>query len=209
MPDNSGPNRPKPKPISLATDLTAIVVLDLSARCENPNEVCSKLMKPLGNFLERARARQVPIIYTVSAHTRGTPMQEVALPLKRRDSEPVIYPDSFDKFFGGELHDFLSEKGVKNLVVVGSLTNVAVLYTSSTAGRVYGYDVVIPLDGVNAFSRYEHEYAIHQFTILPRDTNKKFHFTTLLQIRFQPTKGQRGNDAGLMNSPEVGRIGKK
>ena len=185
MPNKSGPNRPKPKPMNLANHETAIVVLDLSARCEDPKEVCSKLMKPLGNFLERARARRVPIIYTVSAHTRGTPMQQVALPLKRRDSEPVIYPDSFDKFFGGELQNFLSERGVKNLVVVGSLTNVAVLYTSSSAGRVYGYEIVIPLDGVNALSRYEHEYAIHQFTILPRDTNKKFHFTTLSKIRFQ------------------------
>jgi nicotinamidase-related amidase len=188
MPKQSGPNRPKPSPVSLAVDETAIVVLDLSARCQDPKEVCSKLMKPLGNFLERARARCVPIIYTISAHTRGTPMQEVALPLKRRDSEPVLYPDSFDKFFGGELQNFLSERQVKNLVVVGSLTNVAVLYTSSSAARVYGYDVIMPLDGVNAHSKYEHQYALHQFTILPRDTNKKFKFTTLAKIRFQPTK---------------------
>jgi nicotinamidase-related amidase len=188
MAKKNGPNRPTPKPVSLAVNETAIVVLDLSARCQDPKEVCSKLMKPLGNFLERARARSVPIIYTISAHTRGTPIQEVALPLKRHDSEPVIYPDAFDKFFGGELQTFLSERQVKNLVVVGSLTNVAVLYTSSAAGRVYGYEVILPLDGVNAHSRYEHEYAIHQFTILPRDTNKKFHFTTLSKIRFQPAK---------------------
>ena len=116
-------------------------------------------------------------------------MQEVAPPLKRRDTEPVIYPDSFDKFFGGELQTFLSERGVKSLVAVGSLTNVAVLYTSSSAGRVYGYNVILPLDGVNAHTKYEHEYAIHQFTILPRDTNKKFHFTKLSKIRFSPAKG--------------------
>jgi len=190
MAKKNGPNRPKPNPISLPVNESAIVVLDLSARCHDPKEVCSKLMKPLGSFLERARPRGVPIIYTISAHTRGTPMQEVAAPLKRRDNEPVIYPDAFDKFFGGELQNFLSERHVKNLVMVGSLTNVAVLYTSSAAGRVYGYKVVIPLDGVNAHSKYEHEYAIHQFTILPRDTNKKFHFTKLSKIRFQPAEGQ-------------------
>lgn len=191
MVKKNGPNKPKPKAVSLAVDETAIAVLDLSARCQDPKEVCWKLMKPLGKFLERARARGVPIIYTISAHTRGTPMQEVALPLRRRDTEPVIYPDSFDKFFGGELENFLSERRVKNLIVVGSLTNVAVLYTSSSAARVYGYDVVMPLDGVNAHSRYEHEYAIHQFTILPRDTNKKFHFTTLSKIGFHSAKGRK------------------
>jgi nicotinamidase-related amidase len=189
MRKKNGPNRPKPEAVSLGVRDTAIVVLDLSARCQDRKEVCSKLMKPLGNFLERARSRGVPIAYTVSAHTRGTPMQEVALPLKRRDTEPVFYPDAFDKFFGGELQNFLTQKSVKNLVIVGSLTNVAVLYTSSSAARVYGYDVVLPLDGVNANSKYEHEYAIHQFTILPRDTNKKFHFTTLSKIRFRPAQG--------------------
>jgi len=181
------PNKPKPKPVSLNISTSAIVVLDLSARCQDPKEVCSKLMKPVGDFLERARASHVPIIYTVSAHLKGTSMQEVAPPLKRRDTESVIYPDSFDKFFGGELQTFLSERGVKSLVAVGSLTNVAVLYTSSSAGRVYGYNVILPLDGVNAHTKYEHEYAIHQFTILPRDTNKKFHFTTLSKIRFRVT----------------------
>ena len=181
------PNKPKPKPVSLNISTSAIVVLDLSARCQDPKEVCSKLMKPVGDFLERARASHVPIIYTVSAHLRGTSMQEVAPLLKRRDTELVIYPDSFDKFFGGELQTFLSERGVKSLVAVGSLTNVAVLYTSSSAGRVYGYNVILPLDGVNAHTKYEHEYAIHQFTILPRDTNKKFHFTTLSKIRFRVT----------------------
>jgi len=189
MEKKGGPNKPKPKPVSLDAHATAIVVLDLSARCQDPKEVCSKLMKPVGDFLERARGRQVPIIYTVSAHTRGTPMQEVALPLRRRDTEPVIYPDSFDKFFGGELQTFLTERGVKNLVVVGSLTNVAVLYTSSSAARVYGYRVILPLDGVNAHSKYEHEYAIHQFTILPRDTHKQFHFTKLSAISFRTGKG--------------------
>ena len=190
MRNNGGPNRPKPKLVGLDVHETAIVVLDLSARCHDPKEVCWKLMKPVGNFLERARARRVPILYTISVHTRGTPMQEAALPLRRRDTEPVIYPDSFDKFFGGELQAFLSERGVKNLVVVGSLTNVAVLYTSSSAARVYGYNVIIPLDGVNAHTKYEHEYAIHQLTILPRDTNKRFYFTKLSAIRFRAAKGQ-------------------
>ena len=38
---------------------------------------------------------------------------------------------------------------------------------ATTAARIYKYDVVIPLDGVNAKRNYEHEYAIHQMTILP------------------------------------------
>jgi nicotinamidase-related amidase len=168
----------------LDSKTTAIVVLDLSARCENPNEVCAQLMQPVGEFLERARNASVPILYTISAAAKGTPMGEVAAPLKRREFEPVLYPDAFDKFRGGELKAELDEANCRSLVVVGSATNVAVLYTATTAARIYGYDVVIPLDGVNARRPYEHEYAIHQLTILPASAHKRFRFTNLPMIEF-------------------------
>src|SRR5512138_476492 len=97
-----GPNRPNPQPLRLDSKTSAIVVLDLSVRCEDPQEVCSKLMQPLGGFLERARQAGTPILYTISATSKGTPLGEAAGPLHRRASEPILYPDAFDKFMGGE-----------------------------------------------------------------------------------------------------------
>ena len=179
-----GPNRPQPEPLKLDSKKTAIVVLDLSARCENPNEVCARLMQPLAEFLETVRKVAVPILYTISAAGRGTPMGEVAAPLKRRESEPVLYPDGFDKFTGGELKAELDKSNCRSLVIAGSATNFAVLYTATTAARIYRYDVVIPLDGVNARRQYEHEYAIHQMTILPASAHKQFRFTKLGMIEF-------------------------
>ena len=182
--DQEGPNRPQPQPLSLETKTTAILVLDLSSRCENPKEVCFQLMEPLGKFLERARQSSVPILFTISASAKGTPLGEVAKPLKRRQTEPILYPDAFDKFMGGELQDSLKRAGCRSLVIVGSATNFAVLYTATTAARIYRYDVIVPLDGVNAKRRYEHEYAIHQLTILPASAHKQFRFTTLGMIEF-------------------------
>jgi nicotinamidase-related amidase len=179
-----GPNRPEPQPLRLDSKTTAIAVLDLSVRCEDTNEVCSKLMRPLGDFLERARLAAVPILYTISATGKGTPLGEVAGPLKRRASEPVLYPDAFDKFMGGELKAELDKCNCRSLVIVGSATNFAVLYTATTAARIYRYEVVIPLDGVNAKRDYEHEYAIHQMTILPASAHKQFHFTRLGLLEF-------------------------
>jgi hypothetical protein len=60
-----------------------------------------------------------------------------------------------------------------------------VLYTATTAARMHRYTVVIPMDGVNAATRYEHEYAIHQFTVLPSEANKLFQFTKLSMISFR------------------------
>ena len=55
MTEVTGPNRPEPKNVSLDPAKTAVVVLDLNARCHDPEEVCSQLMEPLGGFLERIR----------------------------------------------------------------------------------------------------------------------------------------------------------
>ena len=46
-----GPNRPEPKPVALDTKSTAVLVLDLNARCDDPKQVCSKLTGPVSNFL--------------------------------------------------------------------------------------------------------------------------------------------------------------
>ena len=180
-----GPNRPEPKPLTLDTKSTAILVLDLNARCDDPKQVCSKITAPLGDFLDKARAATVPIIYTVSAAAKGKPIGELAAPLRRKESESVIYPDAFDKFFGGERQAFLKDKGAKTLIITGSATNNAVLYTATTAARMYRYSIVIPMDAVNASSRYEQEYAIHQFTVLPSEANKLFQFTNLSMISFR------------------------
>jgi len=179
-----GPNRPQPQALSLESKTTAILVLDLSSRCEDPKEVCSQLMDPLGRFLDRARQSSVPILFTISAAAKETSLGEVAEPLKRRDAEPVLYPDAFDKFMDGKLRDQLNKFGCRSLVITGSATNFAVLYTATTAARIYRYDVIVPLDGVNAKRRYEHEYAIHQLTILPASAHKQFRFTTLDGIHF-------------------------
>ena len=180
-----GPNRPEPKPVTLDSKNTAVLVLDLNARCDDPKQVCSKITAPLGDFLDRARAASVPIIYTVSAAAKGKPIGELAAPLRRKENEMVIYPDAFDKFHGGELQSYLKNSGAKTLIITGSSTNAAVLYTATTAARMFRYTIVIPMDGVNAATRYEQEYAIHQFTVLPSEANKLFQFTSLSMISFR------------------------
>jgi len=42
------PNKPRPNPVLLDALTTAVVVLDLSARCHDPKEVCSQLLQPVG-----------------------------------------------------------------------------------------------------------------------------------------------------------------
>src|SRR5262245_11489899 len=180
-----GPNRPEPMPLTLDSKSTAILVLDLNARCDDPKQVCSKIVAPVGDFLDKARSASVPIIYTVSASAKGKPIGELAAPLKRKEGETIIYPDGFDKFMGGELQTLLKEKGTKTLIITGASTNAAVLYSSTTAARLYRYNIILPMDGVIADRKYEQEYSFHQFTVLTGEANKQFQFTILSMVTFR------------------------
>lgn len=71
------------------------------------------------------------------------------------------------------------------MIITSSSTNAVVLYTATTAARMHRYNIVIPMDGVNASSKYEHEYSLHQSTVLPSEANKLFQFTNLSMITFR------------------------
>jgi nicotinamidase-related amidase len=178
------PKGPQAKPVAVDPQTTAVLVLDLSARCEDPKLTCAAILAPVAEFLERARVAGAPIVFTISASAVGTPLDRVAAPLKRRKSEPVVHPDAFDKFHGGEIKRILDEWGVKTVIVVGSATNVAVLYTATGAARIHRYDVIVPVDGVNARTAYAHEYALYQLSVLPAGVHRRFRFTTLSSTSF-------------------------
>ena len=180
-----GLTMPEPRPTQLDRATSAVLALDLTARCNDPKEICHELMERLGAFLERVRGARVPVVFTASLQTKGTPEGAIASALKQRADEAVLHPDAFDKFYGGELQACLTAHNVKDLVVTGSATNVAVMYTATAAARVFRYNVIIPLDGVNSRNPIEHDYAIHQLTAVPAQASRLITFSTLGQITFK------------------------
>jgi nicotinamidase-related amidase len=176
--------KPEPAPVEANPRTTAVLVLDLSARCEDPELTCHAILPAVAQFLQKARAAGAPIIFSVSASQRGTPMERVAAPLRRRESEPVIYPDGFDKFTGGELQRILEQRSIKRLIILGSATNIAVLYTATVAARIHRYEVIVPVDGVNARTPYAHDYSLYQLSVLPGGVSKRICFTTLGTLSF-------------------------
>ncbi len=178
------PNRPIPKEIAVDPRATALLVLDLNARCENPAERCHQLVEPVAQFLRRARERGMFIVYTASDRYKGTPEERMPAAFEQRADEPVLFPPAFDKFYSGELQPLLQARGVKTVIVCGASSNQAVLYTATAAARPFGYEVVIPVDGLIARGDYEHEFTLHQFTILPGGAAEKFKITEFDKIRF-------------------------
>ncbi|MDI7259884.1 MAG: isochorismatase family protein [Thermodesulfobacteriota bacterium] len=180
----SSPKLPEPKPITVDVRKTALLVLDGSQRWSNPEQPCHKLVPGMAKFLERAREVGIPIIYSISARSKGTPGGEVCSALNRRLSEPVIYPDGFDKFTNGELQGFLKLYDVDTLIITGYRSNISVLNTATKATRELKYKVIIPIDGMAAKTEYEQEYTLFHFTVLPDQAAKLFSFTMLDMIEF-------------------------
>ena len=178
------PNKPQFVDVRLDPKTTAFLVLDLNARCEDPKERCHQLIEPVAGFLDRAREAKIFIVYTAADRYRGTPLARMPHAFKQRADEPVLFPGAFDKFYGGDLQPLLHERGIETLIIAGASSNQAVLYTATAAVRPFGYDVIIPEDGLIARSSYEHEFTLHQFTILPAGAAEKFKITRFSRLSF-------------------------
>lgn len=180
------PDPPKPGTALADPATTAILVLDLNNdKVKDPTNPASKMAPALKGLLDRARAAKVLIVYTISLSGVGTAGGSLWEGFQARPDETILTPDGFDKFYGGELQSTLSKKGIKTLIVTGSSTNFAVLYTGTSAARVFNYDVIIPTNAVVANTQYQQDYALYQFTVLPGNYNKKFSITTIDQLTFK------------------------
>ena len=175
---------PALQPVQLDPRTTALLVLDLTRRCDDPRLPCHKLVPRVAQFTRDARDAGVFVAFTIINGQKGRP--EGALPeiFERRPEEPIFYTDSYSKFQGTELNDTLRERGIKTLVLIGSAANFACLYTATEAAQHFGYEVVVPSDGVVSWTEYEHDYALFQLSVLPGGTSRNFRFTELSLIAF-------------------------
>ncbi len=180
------PKLPYPEAVALNAKKTALLVLDITELfCADHKETCSRLVPGITKLLDKARSASVFIAYTVSAALKGKPMGQVYSGFDRRLSEPVIYPDAFDKFASNELHSLLELHNIDTLIITGHRSNIAVLHTATKAARELHYRVIIPIDGIAALTDYEKEYTLFHFTVLPGGAAQRFTFTTLDMITFQ------------------------
>jgi nicotinamidase-related amidase len=80
----------------------------------------------------------------------GTPGAET-LPFARElPGEPVVSKHSFDGFLGTDLHDLLTARGVRAVLIAGLVTSTCVLFTAATATQL-GYLVTVLSDCCSDF----------------------------------------------------------
>ena len=155
----------------------AVIIVDMlndfvtgALRAERASNIISNIQK----LLTFARERGMPVIYTNDAHAKkidkefqlwgehaiaGTKGAQVIDELKPKDGDYVISKRRYSGFFGTDLDLLLRELGAKNLIVTGIATDICVQHTVADA-YFRGYDVLLPEDGVQAFTDEEHKYGL-------------------------------------------------
>jgi nicotinamidase-related amidase len=126
-------------------------------------------------LLDLARASRMHVVYSQDTHRRGDPEWEIwpehcregswgweiVTELAPRGDETVLRKLRHDAFYDTPLDHLLRLWGVDTLVICGTVANIGVLYTASSAALRW-YAVVIPCDAISALEPFDLEASLRQ-----------------------------------------------
>ncbi len=154
------PPPPELKPVTIQNvKETAFLVLDIVKQSCNSQRRprCVASVPKIQKFLEEARGKGMPVIYSRSSQaTVADILPEVA----PRPDEPQVVSNA-DKFVRTDIEKILKEKGIKTVIVVGTAAHGAVLYTA-TGSAYRGFKVIVPVDGMSSENTYFEQYVAYQ-----------------------------------------------
>jgi nicotinamidase-related amidase len=158
------PKAPALKPVTLDPKTTALLVLDfVKQTCNSERRPrCLTSVPQVQSLLKLARSKGMAIVHSITS--AATPA-DIAKELAPLEGEPIVKAPA-DKFFKTDLEKILSEKGVKEVVVVGTAAQGAVLNTASQAA-FRGLKVIIPVDGMSAENTYFEQYTAYHLANAP------------------------------------------
>jgi hypothetical protein len=133
------PPIPDPVAISVDRDTTALLLLDFSPTNCPTRPTCVESLPAVAGLLDWARSEGLFVV-----HSGAAQLPEVA-PLP---DEPVMLGGGPDKFLNNNLDDILRERGIQTLIITGTASNGAVLYTSFEAAA-RGYTVAVVEDCIS------------------------------------------------------------
>lgn len=140
----------------------------------------TRIVEPIKRLLSKAREKKVKIIYTQDTHYPDDPVEfpiwgkhvvkgewgwEIIEEIKPQLDDIVIEKLRYDAFFGTPLDHILRTYGIKNLVIVGTVANICVLHTVSSA-KLNNYNVVVPIDAISAITDFDYQLSLRQMDFL-------------------------------------------
>ncbi len=170
--------------ITLDSRSTALIILDMQFDFVDPKgSLCvpdaRKTIPAILDLIEKARSARAPIIFTQDwhraddpefsiwpAHTvEGSAGAELMPEFSPRKEDYFIRKRMYDPFFATDLDLLLRQKGIRRLVITGTMANVCVLHTAGT-GHLLGYESIVPMDAVSALTPFDLQSAFRQISFL-------------------------------------------
>jgi len=162
-------------------DKKAVIIIDMlndfvtgDLKCERAKRIIPNLKK----LIEAARKHNIPVIYSNDAHypedfevvekwgkhaIKGTKGAEVIPELKPTAKDYIVEKRTYSSFYETGLDPLLRSlyrgEGVKGVILGGLHTNICVRHTAADA-FFRGYKIIIAKDGVEAFTKEEHEQGL-------------------------------------------------
>ena len=156
--DATIPAPPAPAPVTLDSNSSALLVLDMNVSSCTPRPPCMGTVSAVASLIKKARDSKVPVIHSTYGTPNGPAPTIKELPPQA--GEPTVNA-SADKFIGTNLEDLLKQRKATTLVIVGTAANGAVLYTAFHA-NVLGYTVVVADDGISSTAPIQTALARYQ-----------------------------------------------
>jgi nicotinamidase-related amidase len=156
------PAAPELKPVTVDAKTTALLMLDFMNQNCGKRPRCLDTIPAMKKLLAQARAAKVPVVYSIIANS--TPADVIADVAPLADEPHVL--SGPDKFLRTDLEKILKDKGITTVIVVGTASNGAVLYTGSGAA-FRGMNVIVPVDGLSAVEAYSDYSTVFTFANAP------------------------------------------
>jgi nicotinamidase-related amidase len=173
------------KQVSLNPKDTAVIVVDMQNDFVKEGgsllvDSAKETIKNIKSLLHNARKKKVIVVYTQDTHfdgdrewevwpvhcKKGSDGWKIINKLKPVEGEMVFEKNRYDGFYETQLEHYLSHVwGIKNLVIVGTVSSICVLHTAASAGLRW-YNLVIPADGISALTEFDQAMTLRQVSFL-------------------------------------------
>jgi nicotinamidase-related amidase len=133
----------------------------------------------IASLLDQARESGMRVVFVQDTHREGDPEWEiwgkhcregswgwqVVDELAPREDEVSVRKPRYDAFYGTSLEHTLRVWGIDTLVICGTVANICVHYTASSAAMRW-FNVIVPKDCISSFNAFDMEVSLSQTATL-------------------------------------------
>jgi nicotinamidase-related amidase len=156
------PPAPQLKPVTVDPKTTALLMLDFMNQNCGKRPACVASIPAMKKLLGEARAAHASVVYSIIANTTTADVIKDVAP---QQGEPYVQAGP-DKFLRTDLEKILKDKGIETVIVTGTASNGAVLFTGSGAA-MRGLKVIVPVDGMSAAEPFADLTTAYTFATAP------------------------------------------